>query len=169
MRAAAENSFTRVLNPHIYVSDTWTRLVYVDIDARISKRWKEFKHHFLFISRILIIKRQWTDWLYISRLNLNFQVDHFKCTSMIKISLQYGVCTDRYIQNENFSYIDPSGESVCQWPGRPWFNPWLSHTKNSKIVLDTSLLNTQHYKACIKGKVEQSRKRSSPPPYTSVW
>ena len=30
-----------------------------------------------------------------------------------------------------------------------------------KMVLDPSLLNTQHYKVRIKGKVEQSRKRSS--------
>ena len=36
------------------------------------------------------------------------------------------------------------------------------------IVLDTSLLNTQHYKVHIKGKVEQSREWSSALPYTSV-
>ena len=29
------------------------------------------------------------------------------------------------------------------------------------MVLDASLLNTQHYKVRIKGKVEQSRERSS--------
>ena len=29
------------------------------------------------------------------------------------------------------------------------------------MVLDASLLNTQHYKVGIKGKVEQSRERSS--------
>ena len=34
--------------------------------------------------------------------------------------------------------------------------------KNQKIVLDSSLLNTQHYKVCIKGKVKQSRKRIMP-------
>ena len=33
--------------------------------------------------------------------------------------------------------------------------------KTVKIVLDTSLLNTQQYKVHIKGKVEQSRERSS--------
>ena len=33
------------------------------------------------------------------------------------------------------------------------------------MVLDTSLLNTQQYKVCIKGKVEQSRERSSVLPY----
>ena len=40
--------------------------------------------------------------------------------------------------------------------------------KTLKIVLDTSLLNTQYYKVRIKGKVEQSRERSSALPYTSV-
>ena len=36
------------------------------------------------------------------------------------------------------------------------------------MVLDTSLLNTQHYKVCIKGEVEKSRERSSTLLYTSV-
>ena len=40
--------------------------------------------------------------------------------------------------------------------------------KTLKMVLDTSLLNTQQYKVLIKGKVEQSRERSSDLPYTSV-
>ena len=38
--------------------------------------------------------------------------------------------------------------------------------KTQKLVLDASLLNTQHYKVRIKGKVEQSRERSSTLPYT---
>ena len=41
------------------------------------------------------------------------------------------------------------------------FNPRSRHTKDLKMVLDTSLLNTQHYKVRIKGEVEQSRERSS--------
>ena len=40
--------------------------------------------------------------------------------------------------------------------------------KTLKMVLDTSLLNTQHYKVRIKGKVEQSRERSSALLYTLV-
>ena len=40
--------------------------------------------------------------------------------------------------------------------------------KTFKMVLDTSLLNTQQYQVCIKGKVEQSREKSSALPYTSV-
>ena len=40
--------------------------------------------------------------------------------------------------------------------------------KKKKKVLDATLLNTQHHKVYIKGKVEQSRERSSTLPYTLV-
>ena len=40
--------------------------------------------------------------------------------------------------------------------------------KTKKVVLDTSLHNTQHYKVRIEGKVEQSRERSSALSYISV-
>ena len=36
--------------------------------------------------------------------------------------------------------------------------------KTLKMELDTTLLNTQHYKVRFKGKVEQSREWSSAPP-----
>ena len=36
------------------------------------------------------------------------------------------------------------------------------------MVFDAALLNTKHYKVCIKGKVEQSRDKSGALPYTSV-
>ena len=37
------------------------------------------------------------------------------------------------------------------------------------MVLDAVLLNTQHHKVTIKGKVELSREWNSTLPYTSVW
>ena len=40
--------------------------------------------------------------------------------------------------------------------------------KTQKIVLAASLFNTQHYKVSIKGKVEQTRERSSILPCTLV-
>ena len=40
--------------------------------------------------------------------------------------------------------------------------------KTLKMVLDTSLLNTQHYKVWIKGKVGLSWERSSALPYILV-
>ena len=40
--------------------------------------------------------------------------------------------------------------------------------KTLKMVLDSSLLNTQQYKLRIKGKGKHSKERSSALPYTSV-
>ena len=40
--------------------------------------------------------------------------------------------------------------------------------KTQKMVLDASLLNTQHYKVRIEGKVKQPREKSSALSYTSV-
>ena len=45
-----------------------------------------------------------------------------------------------------------SGLSVSQCFGRLGFNPRPRLTKDTKMVLDTSLLNTQQYKVRIKGK-----------------
>ena len=52
-------------------------------------------------------------------------------------------------------------EDRCSIPGRVI-------PTTLKMVLDTSLLNTQQYKVRIKGKVEQSRERSSALLYTSM-
>ena len=40
--------------------------------------------------------------------------------------------------------------------------------KTQKMVLDAALLNSQHYKVHIKGKVEQSKERSCALLYISV-
>ena len=52
--------------------------------------------------------------------------------------------------------------------GDPGSIPGRVIPKTQKMVLDASLLNTQHYKVRIKGKVEQSWERSSALPYTLV-
>ena len=43
-----------------------------------------------------------------------------------------------------------------------------SYQRLKKMLLDTSLLNIQHYKVRIKGRVEQSSERSCALPYISV-
>ena len=53
-------------------------------------------------------------------------------------------------------------------PGDPGSIPGRVIPKTHKMVLDATLLNTQHYKIRIKGKVEQSRERSCALPYTLV-
>ena len=62
----------------------------------------------------------------------------------------------------NLYNIKSSGPGDCgSIPGRVIL-------KAQKMVLDSSLLTTQQYKAGIKGKVEQLRERSSALPYTLV-
>ena len=64
--------------------------------------------------------------------------------------------------------IDLVGRVFANGPGDLCSIPGHVIQKTLKMVLDTSLLNTQQYKVCIKGKVEQSRERSSIFPYISV-
>ena len=52
----------------------------------------------------------------------------------------------------------PCEQSVRQWSRRPGFNPMSRHTKDFK----NGIWYTQQYKVHIKGKVEQSREKSSP-------
>ena len=44
----------------------------------------------------------------------------------------------------------------------------LTQSRNPKIILDASFLKTQHYKVRIKGKVWQSKERSSSPLHLGV-
>ena len=70
-----------------------------------------------------------------------------------------------------YIYIYNIGVAVrvfANGPGHLGSIPGRVIPKTQKMVLDASLLNTQHYKVRIKGKVEQSRERSSTLPYTWV-
>ena len=80
----------------------------------------------------------------------------FKCQLTI-----HNICIYIYIM------IIIVGRVFANVPG-PGFNPRSRHTKDFKMVLDTSLLNTKQNKVRIKGKVKQSRERSNTLPYTSV-
>ena len=60
------------------------------------------------------------------------------------------------------------GRVFANGPGDPGSILGRVITKTLKMVLDTSMHNTQQYKVRIKGKMEQSRERSSALPYTAV-
>ena len=64
--------------------------------------------------------------------------------------------------------IGPVSRVFANGPGDMSSIPGHVIPKTLKMVLDTSLLNTQQYKVGIKSKMEQSRERSSAFPYTSV-
>ena len=72
---------------------------------------------------------------------------------------------NNYIQNWRIGLV---GRVFANGPGDLGSIPGRVIPKTQKMVLDTSLPNTQQYKVCTKGKVEQSRERSSAFPYTSV-
>ena len=64
--------------------------------------------------------------------------------------------------------ISPAVRVFANGPGDLGSIPGRVIPKTLKMELDTTLLNTQHYKVRFKGKVEQSREWSSALPYTLV-
>ena len=60
------------------------------------------------------------------------------------------------------------GRVFANGPGDLGSIPVRVTPKTLKMVLDTSLLNTQQYKVRIEGKVEQTKERSNAHPYTSM-
>ena len=50
--------------------------------------------------------------------------------------------------------------NLNQWPGRLGLIPGQVISKTQKMVLNTFLLNTQHYKVYINSKVDQSKESS---------
>ena len=84
--------------------------------------------------------------------------------------------TDRQ-HSHGFSHKSSSMSTLTSesFDSRDWFlgNTGVqsqvgSYQRLFKMILDTALLNTLHYKVRIKGEVEQSRERSSDLPYISM-
>ena len=84
---------------------------------------------------------------------------------MIHLSIYLSICTHTHTHSHTHG---PVGRVFANDPRDPGSIPGRVISKTLKMVLDTSLLNTQQYKLRIEGKVEQSRERSSALPDTSV-
>ena len=67
-----------------------------------------------------------------------------------------------------YRLIGPVGRAFTNGPGDLGSIPGRVIPKTLKMVLDTTLFNTQHYKVRIESKMEQSSERSSALPYTTV-
>ena len=78
------------------------------------------------------------------------------------------VCIKRIWHLSRVRLIGQVGRVFANGPGDLDSIPGRVIPKTLKMVLDTSLLNTQQYKVRIKGKVEKSRERSNALPYTMV-
>ena len=72
------------------------------------------------------------------------------------------------VREENLPFPGPAVRVFANGPGDLGSIPGRVIPKTLKMELDTTLLNTQHYKVRFKGKVEQSREWSSALPYTLV-
>ena len=81
----------------------------------------------------------------------------------IKTLLNLGI-----LQEQNHQLIELVGRVFASGPGDRGSIPAHIIPNTFKMVLHASLLNTQQYKVRIKGKVEQSREKSSALTYTSV-
>ena len=102
-------------------------------------------------------------------------VDFVKSDKMINISekVDKSIANVRFIHFSIYFYhsfvcIGLVGRVFTNGLGNLGSIPGRVIPKTLKMVLDASLLNTQQYKVRIKGKVEQSRERSSALPYFSV-
>ena len=88
------------------------------------------------------------------------------------LSLSLSLHTHIYIYIYIYIYINQLiglvGRVFTNCPGNWGSIPGRVIPKTQKMVLDATLLSTQHYKVQIKGKVEQSRERISTLPNTSV-
>ena len=78
------------------------------------------------------------------------------------------VAPDRGISIGQIEMFDPAVRVFANGPGDLGSIPCRVIPKTLNMVLDTTLLNTQHYKVRFKGKVEQSWEWSSALPYTLV-
>ena len=68
------------------------------------------------------------------------------------------------LNKNTYQYIGLGVRVFANGPGDLGSIPGRVIPKTQKMVLDASLLNTQHYKVRIKGKVEQSREGVAPSP-----
>ena len=91
------------------------------------------------------------------------------CSSYWKGSLLVTLDYSHQLDNQLIGLV---GRVFANGPGNLGSIPVHVILKTLKMVLDTSLLNTQQYKVHTKGKVEQSRERVVPSPTlrcSSYW
>ena len=73
----------------------------------------------------------------------------------------YGTSDQKKNTKDYIAIVIQVGREFANGPGDPSSIPHRVIPKTLKMVVDTTLLNTQQYKVCIKGKVEKSKERSS--------
>ena len=130
-------------------------------------------YHFTFFKKRLPYFIEWPSCIYIYIYIYKYIYKmplKFVCGLGFHEVLQTNLRSQTNIHGINYikSNIGPVGRVFANGPEDLGSIPGRVISKTFKMVLDTSLLNTQQYKVSIKGKMEQSRERSSTLPYSSV-
>ena len=94
-----------------------------------------------------------------------FYIRYIKLIRQIPLSEHFRIGYVILLLNRD---IGPAVRVFANGPGDLGSIPGRVIPKTLKMELDTTLLNTQHYKVQFKGKVEQSREWSSALHYTLV-
>ena len=105
--------------------------------------------------------------IFLDRMHLLFTLVHFLFWHLGRVGGQYTAIMHK-ITIYGILLMGLVGRVFTNGLGDLGSIPGCVIPRTLKMVLDTTLLNTQQYKVCIKGKVEQSRERSCAFPYTSV-
>ena len=100
-------------------------------------------------------------------INLYTDKQQRKLNLLIKAHIKYTQNISSYLISFNWP-ISLMSRVFTNGPGDWGSIPDQVIPKTQKIVLDATLLSTQHYKVITKGKVEQSGEWSSTLPYTLV-
>ena len=80
------------------------------------------------------------------------------------------LCSIKYVSMKKCCQdIGPAVRVFANGPGDLGSIPGRVIPKTLKMVLDTTLLNTQHYKVRFKGKVEQSNPGNGVAPSPTPW
>ena len=99
---------------------------------------------------------------------LNSCLTMYNCPSYIITHSKRKISSQAVIKTILLKLINILIRVFANGPGDLGSIPGRVIPKTLKMKLDTTLLNTQHYKVRFKGKVEQSREWSSALPYTLV-
>ena len=109
-------------------------------------------------------------WMYVRAGHPAFArpcVEIHKSTSLMSSSLLLQQCPACLVRQRQF--IGLVGRVFTNGLENQGSIPGQVIPKTQKMVLDATLLNTQHYKVRIKGKVEQFREKSNSLPNTYLW
>ena len=143
--------------------------IYLSISYSLTPCVRESNILSVSVNSVLFLPLTLFSFNYILSLSLSFS---FSLSLSLSLSLIHTHTQSLWLPYfHSFTIIGLAVRVFANGPGDPGSIPGRVIPKTQKMVLDASLLNTQHYKVRIKGKVEQSRERValSPTPWCSSY